>query len=231
MKGADMNAKNDHGPTVGRKIAIYGAGGHAREIAWVAESLDSHSRNVVVCMIDDNPAHHGELVDGIQVVGLHTAQRHFSDAEIIGGVGDPTLRKRLMHKAAEAEFGFTTLIHSSVHHSSRVQFEAGVVVFPGCVLTTNIEVGAHVHINAGCTISHDVSLGAFTTLAPGAHVSGLVHIGERVWIGTGASIINGRNDRRLRIGDDAVIGAGACVTGDIPPGVTAVGVPARPLLT
>jgi serine acetyltransferase len=47
-------------------------------------------------------------------------------------------------------------------------------------------------------------------------------LGERVFVGSGARILGG-----LTIGDDAVIGAGAVVTKDVPAGVTVVGVPAR----
>ena len=48
-------------------------------------------------------------------------------------------------------------------------------------------------------------------------------------MGTGAVIINGTEEAPLVIGDDAVIGAGAVVTKSVPPGVTVVGVPARPI--
>jgi serine acetyltransferase len=52
-------------------------------------------------------------------------------------------------------------------------------------------------------------------------------MGLRVW-GTGAVIRNGTPDRPLTIGDDVVIGAGACVVVDVPAGTTVAGVPAAP---
>ena len=51
-----------------------------------------------------------------------------------------------------------------------------------------------------------------------------VSIGKNVWIGGGALILPG-----IRVGDDAVIGAGAVVTRDVAPGATVVGNPARPI--
>jgi acetyltransferase-like isoleucine patch superfamily enzyme len=49
-------------------------------------------------------------------------------------------------------------------------------------------------------------------------------VGDRVSLGSGAIILGG-----LRIGDDAVIGAGAVVTRDVARGETVAGVPARAL--
>jgi len=49
-----------------------------------------------------------------------------------------------------------------------------------------------------------------------------ITIGDNVWIGGGAIICPG-----VTIGADSVIGAGAVVTKDFPPGVVAVGNPAR----
>jgi serine acetyltransferase len=86
-----------------------------------------------------------------------------------------------------------------------------------------------VQINLDCTVGHDVVMGDYTTLAPGVHVSGCVRFGQRAYVGTGATIINGTQDAPLIIGDDAVIGAGACVTKSVPTGLTVVGVPAKPL--
>jgi acetyltransferase-like isoleucine patch superfamily enzyme len=70
-------------------------------------------------------------------------------------------------------------------------------------------------------------MGDYTTLAPGVHVSGWAHFGKRVYVGTGAIIINGTQGEPITIGDDAIIGAGACVTKSIPIGETWVGIPAK----
>jgi maltose O-acetyltransferase len=49
-----------------------------------------------------------------------------------------------------------------------------------------------------------------------------VVIGANAWIGSGAIVLPG-----VRVGDDAIVGAGSVVTRDVPPGATAMGNPAR----
>jgi maltose O-acetyltransferase len=49
-------------------------------------------------------------------------------------------------------------------------------------------------------------------------------IGDNVWLGGGAIVLAG-----VTIGADSVVGAGAVVTRDVPPGVVVVGNPARVL--
>lgn len=213
------------------EIAIYGAGGFAREVAWLVErcaARDGTCRSV--CFIDDDEACHRSLLNDLAVMGLEEARQRFPDARVVGGLGSPAVRERVMEKAAAAGFGFATLIHPQVEHSRRVQFGAGTIVCAGSVLTVNISLGRHVQINLDCTIGHDVVMGDYTTLAPGVHVSGWVHFGRRVYVGTGAVIVNGTREAPILIGDDAIIGAGACVIRSVPAGETVVGVPARPLV-
>ena len=107
----------------------------------------------------------------------------------------------------------------------------GTVICAGTILTTNIRLEAHVQINLDCTVGHDVIMGEFTTMAPGVHVSGWVHFGKRVYVGTGAVIINGTEECPFTIGEDVIIGAGACVTRSIPAGLTVAGIPAKALPT
>ena len=211
----------------GEKIAIYGASGFGREVAWLVESCQDG--RIVACFVDDDEKKQGTALNDIPILSLEQAAEQHPDAKIVGGIGSPKIRELLMNKAAVCGFSFETLVHPRVEMSKWVEMGVGVVICAGNILTTNIRLGAHVHINLDCTIGHDVVLDDYTTLAPGVHLSGCVHCGKRVYIGTGAVIINGTQENPITIGDDAIIGAGACVTKSIPAGQTWVGVPAKPL--
>ena len=213
-----------------KKIGVYGASGFGREVAWLVDDCIRAGANFeIVFFIDDDESKHGKLLNGIPVVGLADAKSHHPDAAVVGGIGDPKIREKLLRKANRQGFMFETLIHPRVERSQWIEIGCGTLICAGNILTTNIEIGEQVQINLNCTIGHDVILGAYTTLAPGVHISGCVQFGKRVYVGTGAVIINGTQEKPLTIGDDAVIGAGACVTKSIPAGETWGGVPAKPL--
>ena len=162
-------------------------------------------------------------------MGMLQAMEKFPKANVVGGIGSPKTRQILMEKAASAGFSFETLVHPRVERSRWIEIGEGTLICAGNILTTNIKIGRHVQINLDCTVGHDVIMGDYTTLAPGVHVSGWVHFGQRVYVGTGAVIINGTQEKPISIGDDAIIGAGACLTKSIPARETWGGVPARPL--
>ncbi len=207
-----------------KKIAVYGASGFGREVAWLIQSCNDYE---VVCFIDDDTSKQGTFLNDIPVMSLENACKQFPGAFVVGGVGVPKTRQLLMEKARAAGFGFETIIHPKVERSQWIEVGTGTVICAGNILTTNITLGEHVQINLDCTIGHDVVMGSYTTLAPGVHVSGCVHFGQRVYVGTGAVIINGTQENPIVIGDDVVIGAGACVTKSITAGLTVAGVPAK----
>ena len=199
-------------------------------MAWLTQECNvGGTLYKVVCFIDDNRAAQGSPLNDIPVMGLEEARSRFPDARIVAGVGSPRTRQSLVEKATKAGFEFETIIHPNTHHSQWIEIGSGTAICAGNILTTNIVLGQHVQINLDCTIGHDVIMLDYATLAPGVHVSGCVHLGRRVYVGTGAVIINGTQDKPIVIGDDVVIGAGACVTKSVPAGLTVVGVPARAL--
>ena len=211
-------------------IAIYGAGGFAREVAWLVQSCNEKiNKYQVVCFIDDSEAAHGKVLNNIPIMGLEMALKSFPSAAVVSGIGNPKTRQRLMEKSAASGFGFATIIHPHAEKSQWIEIGEGTVICAGNILTTNIRLGCHVQINLDCTIGHDVVMDDYATLAPGVHVSGCVRIGKRVYVGTGAVIINGTSDSPLLIEDDATIGAGAVVIKPVPYGTTVVGIPAKPI--
>ncbi|RVT84113.1 sugar O-acetyltransferase [Rhodobacteraceae bacterium CCMM004] len=108
----------------------------------------------------------------------------------------------------------------------------------------NIHLGADVFLNYGvvaldvCAIrvGDKTQIGPYVQLLAADHPRGPadrdaglengrpVTVGRNCWIGAAALILPG-----VTVGDDAVVGAGAVVTRDVPPGATVAGNPARPL--
>ena len=82
---------------------------------------------------------------------------------------------------------------------------------------TGIIIGAFAVIGDDVTILQNVTIGRKQSEPDRAP-----KIGKGVYLSAGSTIIGG-----IGIGDFAKIGAGAVVEHDVPPGCTAVGVPAR----
>jgi maltose O-acetyltransferase len=101
----------------------------------------------------------------------------------------------------------------------------GTVVNQQCCLDGRggLAIGDHVDIAPGVWIltdSHDMNDPLFReTLAP-------VSIGNHAWIGSRALILPG-----VKVGEGAVVAAGAVVTRDVEPYSVVAGVPARPIGT
>jgi maltose O-acetyltransferase len=102
----------------------------------------------------------------------------------------------------------------------------GSFVNTGAVLldVARISIGAHVQIGPGVqllTPTHPLDAQLRRT---GVEAGEPITIGDTAWLGGGVIVCPG-----VTIGDNTVVGAGSVVTRDLPPGVVAVGNPARVL--
>lgn len=98
----------------------------------------------------------------------------------------------------------------------------GCFVNAGCILGADGRIGRFVIVNRGASLGHHVEVGDFASIGPGAVIAGEVVIGADALIGAGAVVAPTR-----RIGAGSVVAPGAAVLRDVPPGMLAVGNPAR----
>jgi maltose O-acetyltransferase len=113
-----------------------------------------------------------------------------------------------------------------------------------CEYGTRVAIGARTFVNFGCVMLDvaPITIGAACQVATCVQFLTATHpidpeprrtgwesaepivVGDNVWLGGGAILCPG-----VTVGDDSVVGAGAVVTRDLPPGVVAAGAPARVL--
>ena len=182
----------------------------------------------IVGFLDEDTSHRGQIVDGIPVLGdwrrLDGVDR--SDLRVICATGTPAIARRLVSQTRKMGLRLCSAISPRAHVSPLARLGEGVMLFANSAVNTGACLGDGVILNLAATVSHDARVGSYANVNPGAHLAGNAAVGEGCYIGMGANVIQG-----VSVGEWSVIGAGAVVLQDIPPHVTAVGVPARVIKT
>lgn len=108
------------------------------------------------------------------------------------------------------------------------------VLYPkGLLLENGVSVGWFAELDArgGIKVGQDTNISSHAKLITGSHdindpefIADFlpIHIGHHCWIGTGAIILQG-----VKIGDGAIVAAGAVVTKDVEPWMIVGGIPAK----
>ena len=207
---------------------IYGASGFGRETLPILRAQIEGSGATIV-FIDD-------------FVGVGSVNRHEivswdvflskpSDEKFVSlAIANSIVRQALAEKCRLASVEFVSVRADNVVVLDEVAIGEGAILSSFVTLTSNVHIGRQFHANIYSYVAHDCVIGDFVTFGPGVKCNGNVHIEDHAYIGTGAVIKQGQPGKPLIIGRGAIIGMGAVVIRDVPPGVTVVGNPARPLV-
>jgi sugar O-acyltransferase (sialic acid O-acetyltransferase NeuD family) len=190
-----------------KKIALFGYGGHAKEVAIQIGRKVTH-------FVDDS--YSGDI-------SLPISKFDPSLYYMMIAVADPFQREIILKKLP-AETEYLTFIHPSakIMDDKTIEIGEGSFIGANCILTTNIKIGKHAILNRGNQIGHDCLIGNYFSAMPGAVVSGNVSIGDRVYLGTNSSVIE-----KKELGSDVTIGAGGVVIRNIRDKGVYVGVPVK----
>lgn len=211
-------------------FGVFGAGGFGREVMPIARDnvaalggLPDHELVFVV----DTPAQ--AVVNGHRVMSTEeflgdARERHFNIA-----VADSPARQRIAERfiaAGARPFELRATQHVNLDAN---QIGEGAILCPLTVITSNARIGRFFHLNIYGYVAHDCVVGDYVTFAPAVRCNGRVVIEDHAYLGTGALIRPGADDKPIVIGRGAVVGMGAVVTRSVAPGETVVGNPAVPL--
>jgi sugar O-acyltransferase (sialic acid O-acetyltransferase NeuD family) len=191
------------------KLALYGYGGHARE---VAAQIDQE----VTFFVDD------EYINNNIVKPI--SQFDPEEYLIMVAIADPKSRFNAVNKLPKQTKYFTFIHPTALIMDDNIQIGEGSFIGAYSILTTNINIGKHAILNRANHIGHDSIIGNYFSAMPGAIVSGNVHIGNYVYLGTNSSIIE-----KKYLLHNIIIGANAVVVKDVTESGTYVGVPLKKL--
>ena len=188
------------------KLALFGYGGHAREVA---------------CQIDQEVTF---FVDEEYANEVAKPISEFNPEEylMMVAVADSKDRADVVSKLPK-ETKYFTFIHPSVQiMDDNIEVGEGSFIGAGSILTTNIKIGKHALLNRGNQIGHDCTIGDYFSMMPGAIVGGNVSIGKKVYMGSCSNI-----REKNRVVSNVTIGMNAAIVKPIDNSGIYAGVPAK----
>jgi acetyltransferase EpsM len=199
-----------------RNLFVVGAGWFASEVASWATEAGWTVRGLVEML---NPARVGSRHDGYEVVD---AESLAPGARVLVAGGRDDMRREGWALVARQGCVPATVVHPTAHLAATVTLGPGAIVAPAAVIGTGTAVGEHALVGRGTLVGHHVSVGSFVRLLPGSNVAGHVVFEDDVTVGMSAAVID-----HIRVGQSAVVAAGAVVVRDVAAQTRVQGVPAR----
>lgn len=195
------------------ELAIYGYGGHAREVA--AQILQNTQFINITFFVDDEYAN--EFARPISEFNPHIYL-------MMVAVADSKSRYDIVQRLPK-ETKYYTFIHpTALLMDKNITIGEGSFIGAYSILTTNIKIGKHAILNRSNHIGHDCIIGDYFSAMPGSIVSGNVTIYNCVYMGSNSTI-----KEKLHIHSFAKIGLNAGVVKSIEDASTYVGIPAKAL--
>ena len=209
-------------------LVIIGAGGLAKEIAFLVEDINRVNSiyNILgYCDIDEKKIGNFNGKYKISFIDKELVKTKEKISVAIG-IGNPKIIFNIIDNLKQNEMiSFPNLVHPNfVGDIGRITMGEGNIITSSNIFTTDIKIGSFNIFNLNCTLGHDAVIGNYNLFNPSVNLSGSILIGNCNLIGTGAQLLE-----KITIGDNIVIGAGSVVTKRIDEEGIYVGIPARRL--
>lgn len=203
------------------KLAIYGAGGHAKVVVDIARQLGYQT----ISLFDERWQELGEN-EGCQVIGGWAEMLNFftinTDYAVHVAIGNNSTRLSRLQQLQQLNLKLPILIHPKAHVCASARLGEGSVVMANATISVGSSVGIGCIINHNSSVDHDAKLGDCVHICPGVNIAGEVQIGHETMVGIGSCVIQG-----IIIKERVFIGAGSVVVKDVKCAEKVYGNPAK----
>lgn len=211
-----------------KDIAIYGAGGLAKEIASLIERISNKENDKwrLIGFFDDNEdlwghdvSHYGKVLGGIEV--LNNWQ---TPIDIAIAIGSPTVIHKTKDRITNSRVAFPNIISPWLGFADKKTFNIGKgnIIQGACWASNDVTIGNFNLLNGDVVVGHDVTIGDYNVFMPDIRISGEVSFGNENLIGVGSIIL-----QQIKIGNQVHIGPGAVLFTKPKDGHTYIGNPAK----
>lgn len=209
-----------------KKLVLYGAGGFAREVAFMIERINRAcpTYEFLGFVVDEEYYVPNTVINGYPVVGTGKwLVEHKDEVVCTCVIGEPPIARECIQEKYEAlGVKFETLISPDVEMHESVKIGDGCVICWRTTFTVDIEIGKGTLINGRNAFGHDSSVGDYCCIFADCSINGHVKIGNRVKIGGKAYLCP-----KVKIGDDATVASGSVVFTNVKAGRHVLGNPAK----
>jgi sugar O-acyltransferase (sialic acid O-acetyltransferase NeuD family) len=205
-----------------KDLYILGAGGHAKEVYFLAERigkwnikgmLDIRAADPIIIAGKEIPVYSESSLDELNGENV---------CLVIGIAGSVKVLKKMVTRY-RGKFEFPNLIDPSlVSCQENIVVGVGNVISPNNTITTSLKIGSYNVFNIGGVVHHDVVIGNYNIFCPSVNVSGGVEIGDSNYFGVKSTIL-----QNIKIGNKNIIGGASLVINDIEDNSKVMGIPAK----
>lgn len=196
-----------------KNIIIVGCGSHAAEVVDYIDYINKNSTEKqfnIKGLIDITDKHYLHYCYNYEFLGNIDDHQIDEDANYIMGIGNVSIRNKVIQEFKDKNAKFIGIIHPSALISSSAEIGEGTVISHNVSVGPKAKIGSFNVINSRCTIGHDSKIGENNFLSPQVVLGGYATIGNSNFLGTNCSILP-----EIEVGNNNKIMAGMTITNKV----------------
>jgi len=208
-----------------KNLIIIGAGGFGREVYNLAKRCNGYNTDFLIKgFLDDKIDALSEFNYPAKVISSVEDYKPEKDDVFVCALGDVRWKMKCSNIILNKGGEFFSLIHPSTTVMDNVNLGKGLIIMPNVLISNDSTVGDFVTIQAFTAIGHDCKIGDWCQLNSYSFLGGFCELENGVTLNPQSVLLP-----KLKVGENAIVGAGSVVIKNVKPKTTVFGNPAKVL--